>query len=249
MSLFSRIFRKEKMLAQIDLACLVTDFHSHLIPKIDDGSKSIEDSIAMIRRFKELGYKNLITTPHVMSDFYKNDADSILGGLEEVNAELNKQHIDIKLTAAAEYYLDEAFEAKINSKELLTFGDNYVLFELPFFAEPPNFAEIVFQLQTNGYKPILAHPERYGYWYNDFNKYIELKEKGVFLQLNILSLIGHYSPETKKIAEKMIDENLVTFLGSDCHNMHHLELMEIARQKPYVHRLVSSGKLLNATLI
>ena len=237
------------MLAQIDLACLVTDFHSHLIPKIDDGSKSIEDSIAMIRRFKELGYKNLITTPHVMSDFYKNDADSILGGLEEVNAELNKQHIDIKLTAAAEYYLDEAFEAKISSKELLTFGDNYVLFELPFFTEPPNFAEIVFQLQTNGYKPILAHPERYGYWYNDFNKYIELKEKGVFLQLNILSLIGHYSPETKKIAEKMIDENLVTFLGSDCHNMHHLELMEIARQKPYVHQLVSSGKLLNATLI
>ena len=248
MSLFSRLFRKEKMLDPIDLGRLVTDFHSHLIPGIDDGSKSMEDSIAMIRRFRELGYKNLITTPHVMSDFYKNDAKSILGGLNKVNEVLQKQRIDIHLTAAAEYYLDEAFEAKIDSGELLTFGNNYVLFELPFFAEPPNFAEVIFQLQTNGYKPILAHPERYGYWYNDFDKYTELKDKGVYLQLNVLSLIGHYSPETKKIAEKMVDQNLVSFLGSDCHNIHHLELMEIARQKPYVHQLINSGNLLNASL-
>lgn len=248
MNLFSRLFKKEKVLDPIDLGSLVTDFHSHLVPNIDDGSKSIEDSIAMIRRFKELGYQRLITTPHVMSDFYKNNAETILGGLEKVKSELKNQRIEIDISAAAEYYLDEEFESKIESNELLTFGDNYVLFELPFISEPPNFGEVVFQLQTNSYKPILAHPERYGFWYNDFEKYRELKEKGVYLQLNVLSLIGHYSPETKKIAERMIDEDLVEFLGSDCHHVHHLELMEIARTKPYLHKLIQSGKLLNSTL-
>jgi tyrosine-protein phosphatase YwqE len=123
-----------------------------------------------------------------------------------------------------------------------------VLFELPFIAEPPNLASAVFELQTNGYKPILAHPERYGFWYKDFDKYHEMKDRGVHLQLNILSLIGHYSPETQKIAERMIDEDLVTFLGSDCHNVGHQQLIEIARTKPYVHQLIESGKLLNSRL-
>ena len=119
---------------------------------------------------------------------------------------------------------------------------------LPFVAEPPNLAATIFELQTNGYKPILAHPERYGFWYNTFNKYHEMKDKGVALQLNILSLIGHYSPETRKIAERMIDENLISFLGSDCHNLHHLELIEEARTKNYLHKLVDSGLLQNKVL-
>ena len=123
-----------------------------------------------------------------------------------------------------------------------------MLFELPFMAEPPNLALAIFEMQTNGYKPILAHPERYGYWYNDFEKYQELKDKGVHLQLNILSLIGHYSPETKKIAEKLIDFNLISFLGTDCHNHGHINLIEIARTKKHLHQLLSSGYLLNHTL-
>jgi tyrosine-protein phosphatase YwqE len=144
--------------------------------------------------------------------------------------------------------LDETLEPKIKAKEVLTFGDNYVLFELPFMAEPPNLASAIFEMQTNGYKPILAHPERYGFWYKDFEKYREMKDKGVHLQLNMLSLIGHYSPETQKIAEKLVDEGLISFLGSDCHNQVHQEMIEIARTKPYMHKLIESGKLLNHTL-
>lgn len=248
MSWLSRLFRREEKLDPIDLGILKTDFHSHLIPGIDDGAKNLEDSIVMIRRFKELGYKKLITTPHVMSDFYKNSPEIILKGLESVKQELQKQKIEIEVEAAAEYYLDEALEEKIKTNSVLTFGDNYVLFELPFIAEPPNLASIIFELQTNGYRPILAHPERYSFWYNDFDKYHELTEKGVHLQLNILSLIGHYSPETRKISERLIDEGLITFLGSDCHHSMHQDLMEIARTKKHLHQLIQSGVLLNSSL-
>jgi len=248
MSWISNIFKKEEKLPAVDISALNCDFHSHLIPGIDDGAKDMDDSIKMIRRFKEMGYNKIITTPHVMSDFYKNTPEIILGGLEDVKNELKKQHIQIEIEAAAEYYLDESLEEKIKEKSLLTCGDNYVLFELPFMSEPPNLTSVIFEMQTNGYRPILAHPERYGFWYKDFDKYHEMKEKGVHLQLNILSLIGHYSPETRKIAERMIDENLISFLGSDCHNQMHQNLIDIARTKKYLHKLLNSGLLKNSEL-
>lgn len=248
MGFFSRLFRKEPVLDPADLSVLKSDIHSHLIPAIDDGSKDMEDSISMIRRLKELGYSKITTTPHVMSDFYKNTPEIILGGLENVKKELNANHINIEMSAAAEYYLDENLEEKIKNKQLLTIGDNFVLFELPFMSEPPNLASIIFEMQTNGYKPILAHPERYGYWYENFEKYQELKNQGVYLQLNMLSLMGHYSPETKKIAERLVDANLISFLGTDCHNHGHLNLIEVVRKKHHLHKLLASGSLLNHTI-
>lgn len=248
MSWFSKWFGREKDLDPADLSVLKVDMHSHLIPAIDDGSKSMEDSISMLRKFKELGYSEVITTPHVMSDFYRNTPEIIRSGLEKVQSEVKKLQLGIQIDAAAEYYSDEFLEEKISQKAALTIGKEYLLFELPFIAEPQNLNEIIFSIQTNGYKPILAHPERYPYWYNNFEKFKELKERGVFLQLNILSLIGHYSPETKKIAERLIDAQLISFLGSDCHNMHHLELIEKARKKKYLHQLLESGNILNHTL-
>lgn len=248
MSFLKKIFGKEEKLDPIDLSRMKVDFHSHLIPNIDDGSKSMEESIQMLKTFKKLGYQKVITTPHVMSDFYKNESATILDGRDQIRKQLKELKIDIEFEAAAEYYLDESLEDKIAQGDILTFGDKYVLFELPFFSEPPNLSQIIFQFQTNGYKPILAHPERYGFWYKDFEKYRELKDKGVLLQLNILSLIGHYSPETQKISEKLIKEDLISFLGSDCHNYHHLELIEIARRKKSLHDLMNSGLLLNQSL-
>ncbi|MFT6166747.1 MAG: tyrosine-protein phosphatase YwqE [Vicingaceae bacterium] len=248
MSWFSKLFKKEPVLEPADLSRLKTDLHSHLIPAIDDGSKSLDDSINMIRAFKEMGYQKIITTPHVMSDFYKNTPEIILGGLEKVKAELERQNIEIEIEAAAEYYLDETLEPQVKGGKLLTFGKNYLLFELPFIAEPLNLASFIFELQTNGYVPILAHPERYGFYYKEFDKYRDLKEKGVHLQLNILSLVGHYGPEAQKIAERLIDEGLISFLGSDCHNTMHQQGIEIARTKPYFHKLLNSDKLKNAEL-
>jgi len=242
------LFASPEHLAAADLSVLKADMHSHLIPAIDDGSQSLDNSLEMIKRFVDLGYQKLITTPHVMSDFYKNDAESIVGGLKKLKEYLKKHGIQIEMEAAAEYYLDEQLLELVEAEKLLTFGDKYVLFELPFIAEPPNLKQLVFEMQTRGYKPILAHPERYGFWYKDFDRYRELHEQGVMLQLNMLSLIGHYSPQARKIAEQLIDEELISFLGSDCHNVAHLDLIDKARSMPYFHKLLESRKLRNSLL-
>lgn len=219
--------------------------HSHLIPGIDDGSQSLEQSIEIIRAFKSLGYQKIITTPHIMCDYYKNTPEIILGGLEKLKAELTRLNISIEIEAAAEYNLDDGLEKIIDDKQLLTFGNNHVLFELPFMQEPQNFQEIVFKFQTNGYKPILAHPERYSYWYKNFDKYEELRAKGILLQLNLLSLTGHYSPETKKIAERMVDAGLVDFVGTDCHKIEHLAILEKYANSKYFNLLANNHQLMN----
>jgi tyrosine-protein phosphatase YwqE len=246
---FFSFFKKKENLTPADLSQLQVDIHSHLIPGIDDGAKTIEDSIRLLQRFAELGFKKVITTPHVMSDFYRNTPDIILSGLNKLKNELAKQNFSITIEAAAEYYLDYELEKKIELKELLTLGGKYVLFELPFVAAPDNLHKAIFDMQTNGYIPILAHPERYSYWYRSFDTYYELKEKGVLFQLNTISLTGHYSPETKKIAERMIDENLIDFVGSDCHHLHHLEILNHARTLKYFHKVLESGKLKNSSLL
>jgi tyrosine-protein phosphatase YwqE len=249
MSLFSKLFKKkEKLLEPADLSVLKTDFHSHLIPGIDDGAQTIEDSIELIKGLMEFGFKKIITTPHCMVDYYRNSPEIINSGLAKVQAELKRQNIDIVLEAASEYYLDDDFERKINAGEILTFGANYVLFELPFLSEPPNLGQVIFTLQSMGYRPILAHPERYGFYYDNFEKYQEFVDRGVFLQVNLLSLMGHYSPETKKVAEKLIDRGLISFLGSDLHNVRQLEMLKLATKFPSLHRLLESGKLKNAEL-
>lgn len=245
MSFFSKIFKKEPKLPPISFSAFGTDIHSHLIPGIDDGAADMEASIEMIKKFKELGFKKIITTPHTMSDFYKNTPEIILEKLEEVRTELKNQHIDIKINAASEYNLDDGLAKLIDNKQVLTMGDSYVLFELPFMSEPPNFQEIVFQFQTNGFKPILAHPERYTFWYDNFEIYDELRAKGILLQLNLLSLTGHYSPQTKKIAEKMVEANLIDAIGTDCHRIEHLYLLEKFATNKYFHQLANQENLFN----
>ncbi len=236
----------EKPLDPIGFECLKTDMHSHLIPAIDDGAASLEDSIDMIKSLQQLGYEKIITTPHVMSDFYKNTPETILGGLDLVRAELQKQNISVELEAAAEYYLDYEFEEKIKAGNLLTFSDNYILVETSFMEAPPNFKELIFQLQVAGYKVILAHPERYPFM--SIEDYEDLQNRSVFMQLNLLSLIGHYGPDVQKKANKMIEQGFVSFLGTDCHHMGHAAIYEKCQTKRAWHQLVGSGKLLNHTL-
>ncbi len=252
MRLLGRLFgKKEKLLDAADISSLQVDLHSHLIPGIDDGSQSLEDSMEMLRRFRELGYRKVITTPHVMSDFYKNTPEIILSGLETLRGAIKAQKLDIEIEASAEYYLDDMFEGILERDEILSFGGakKYLLFELPFVGEPVNMSRAIFNMQLKGYKPILAHPERYGFWERDFDKYEELHDKGVLLQLNINSLSGYYGPEAKKAARFMIDKGIVSFLGTDCHRIDHLDVYEeLTCRTPGFHELLESGKLLNATL-
>ena len=237
---------EEKDLEPLDFSVLKIDIHSHFLPGIDDGSPDMETTINLIKEMYQLGFSKVITTPHVMSDFYQNTSEIILNGLSDVRTELKTQNIKIKIDAAAEYYIDYDFEQKIGQEQFLTFGDNYLLVELSFMEAPMNLFDIIFKLQIEGYKVVLAHPERYAYF--TLKDYEELVSRGVFLQLNFLSLIGYYSAGIKKKTEELIANDMVSFVGSDCHNMQHAEFYKKCQTKKAWHDLNNSGKLLNSTL-
>lgn len=248
MGIFS-IFKKNTRLQRpVDLSVLRCDIHSHLVPAVDDGSKSVDDSLQMIRALREMGYSKIITTPHIMGDAYRNTPETILGGLETVRQALKENDDSLSIGAAAEYYVDFDFERKIEKEELLTFGKKYLLFEVSYLNPPDNLYHVIFNLQLKGYIPVLAHPERYNFWHRDFEKYQDFIDKGVLLQLNINSLTGYYSMATKKIAERLIEQNMISFLGTDCHHMGHINLMKEVVYEKHLLQLIESGKLLNHTL-
>ncbi|MGE0771510.1 MAG: tyrosine-protein phosphatase [Cyclobacteriaceae bacterium] len=213
---------------------LFTDIHSHLLAGLDDGVKSIEEALDLIRQFKDLGFRKAITTPHVMSDAYRNTPSHIKSGLEQLRKALAREAIDFEVEAAAEYYLDEVLCQKVKSNEpLLTFGGHYLLFETNFLTEPYQLKEFVFAVTTQGYKPILAHPERYQYLVNDFQKIEDLRNRNVLFQINIPSLVGAYSKPIQKLAQNLIDKGWVDFVGSDCHSQFHVDMMKEALKNKY----------------
>jgi len=190
MNLLKNIFGSAKSETSFDFSSIGVDMHSHLIPSIDDGSKSIEESLELIKNLKEMGYKKLITTPHIMADRYKNTPEIINEGLKIIRKTLKDQHVEMEIDVAAEYLIDDGFLKKMESGKLMTMGDNFLLVELSYFSEPLNLNSILFELQINNYKVILAHPERYTYWHDNMDKYQDLYDRGIYLQLNINSLTG-----------------------------------------------------------
>lgn len=195
--------------------------HSHLIPGIDDGAPDLGTSVNLIRDLQEMGFQRLITTPHVMSDLYPNTPEMILDGLKEVRKALKREGINIPVEAAAEYLMDEGFEQKVEAGKLLTLNDKYVLVEMSFIAITPNLDQLLFQMQTKGYRPIMAHPERYSYFRGDLRRYERLKEQGCMLQMNLLSLLGYYGKDVKQVAMKLMKAGLYDLAGTDLHHERH----------------------------
>src|SRR5690554_3190533 len=232
----------------LDLRWMSVDMHSHLVPGIDDGSKSLEESVRLIRRLEGYGLKKLIITPHVMTEFYKNTPETIQSGLETLKAELLKENIAIELDVAAEYYLDEIFLEKVtDGQPLMTFGNNHVLVETGFMSKPSMLLESFFQLEMAGYQPVFAHPERYLYLHHDAELLEAMIDRNISFQLNLLSITGYYSKPVKKFAEKLIDEGLVKLVGTDCHNEKYLDYMERLPDEKYFQKLQSLD-LLNKSL-
>jgi tyrosine-protein phosphatase YwqE len=137
---------------------------------------------------------------------------------------------------------------KVEANEILTFSSKYVLIELSFIHPSDFFDVITFNLQMNGSKIILAHPERYTYWHHSIEKLQAIKDKGVFLQLNLGSLIGQYGSSVKRMAERLIEENMIDFVGSDVHKIDHVNSLKKLFNNHYFNKLISSGQLLNNTL-
>lgn len=231
--MFSKLFGSKKSNTpsraalgdDVNWSFLKTDMHSHLIPGIDDGAQTIEDSVALVREFQNLGYESIVTTPHIKSDYYPNDPAIINNGLNELRQALNEQNIHIPIKAAAEYYVDERFVEMLESGPLMTINDNEVLIEFSFVFEPMRINEILFQMQTKGYKPVIAHPERYNYYHIKPNAFRELKDRGCLLQLNAISLTGYYGRTVREISENLLDDKLYDYCGSDIHHLRHAETM------------------------
>jgi protein-tyrosine phosphatase len=238
--------REVKRTVSFDYTTVVTDMHSHVLPGIDDGAQNVDESIFLIKKMMALGIKKIIATPHVMIDYYRNDADSIGNALATLKAALKEQNIDIDISAAAEHYFDETFEKRIDERKVFTMGDNYALFELSFVTQPPNLISIIQKMKDAGYKPILAHPERYGYM--DIEQMKTIRSWGCDLQLNTISLSGYYGKHAKRIAEEMVDNQMVDFISSDMHHPRHASAFESTLVTPYLEKLLFDYPLKNVML-
>ena len=238
MSIFSKLFSKKEIGLPADLSILKTDMHSHLIPGIDDGSQSMDETIAMLAKFKELGDKKIFTTPHIMSDYYRNTPEIILDGLAKVREELKRINLDIEIEAAAEYYFDETLFTKLEEESFLTFNNKHVLIEFSFSNEPQGHDKLFYDMRIKGYKPVIAHFERYMFFHGSIEKAQTWRENGMLIQLNINSLFGHYGLAVQKQAEKLIDAGLVDYIATDCHRIEHLAILEKNLTNKYLKKVL-----------
>ncbi|PWJ55997.1 tyrosine-protein phosphatase YwqE [Dyadobacter jejuensis] len=232
--MFNWIYKKSKE-TQLDLSHIGIDLHSHLIPGIDDGVETIEEALEMIRFFQSLGYQELYTTPHIIWDCYRNTPEIIRSGLEEVRSAARAEDLQIRINAAAEYFIDEHFmDLLLTGQEMLTLPGNRLLVELPYSTPLLNTAQTLFTIIEKGYKPVLAHPERYTYYYSDPSIYQQLCAQGCELQVNALSLGPYYGENVQKMATWLLKNNLITFLGSDAHKIQHLQQIGLKNKQKWL---------------
>tara|TARA_Y100001954_G_C15645872_1_gene520131 strand:+ start:46 stop:780 length:735 start_codon:yes stop_codon:yes gene_type:complete len=201
------------------------DIHSHILPGIDDGAKDAEESLLLISKMNEMGFSKIIGTPHTYPGLYENCNETIIESYNKIKSKV------LNVKVASEYMIGEYLFERLEKKDLLTLEGKSLLTELSFISEPLNMREMIFKIQINDYVPILAHPERYKFYYNDFRKYYTLKKLGYKFQINLLSVLGYYGKDVLKITDKLLSKNLVNFVGSDIHNKHQINYIKNPKNK------------------
>ena len=217
---------KKKIAGYPGFSWLAQDIHSHILPGIDDGSPNVETSLQLLRSLSDAGIRKFICTPHIISDMYRNTPETINGALAKLKKAIAQNGMQVDISAAAEYMLDDHFMELIRRKEpLLTLRKNYILTELSYSTSPNNLEQISFEIITSNYQPLMAHPERYPYYHKNYDAYHHLKELGFSLQVNLLSLTGYYGKQVAKAAKFILDNKLVDFVGTDLHHFNHLKIL------------------------
>jgi len=223
-----------------------TDFHSHLLFGIDDGAKTPEDSLSLVRDLTKMGCARFIVTPHIMHSIWDNSSETIVARLKQTQDFLSANGVNVPMRAAAEYLIDSFFLQRIKSEKLLTIHENYVLVEMSYLNPPIQLFDILFELQLEGYVPVLAHPERYGFYHNRFSDYEKLKDAGCLMQVNLLSCVGYYGKSVALAAEKLLNAGLIDFAGSDVHHARHIAAfstrLAIDSEKPLTQALENNKK-------
>lgn len=242
------LFSKKKLLKS--LLNDAVDIHCHILPEIDDGAANLDASIALVNKYKALGYSKIVATPHTMSDYYPNTTATILSALDVLKNGLKKQNIQgIEIKATSEYMIDPDFEELIDANQkLLTYKENHILVEMSYLRESENFNEVLYKLQLKEYQPILAHPERYSFYLDNFDTYYAIKKQGVKFQLNMLALTEHYGSKIQKTAKRLLKEGMYDYIGIDTHRLEHLEKAEkikiSSKQIAVIQQLLENNKRL-----
>lgn len=215
--------KKIKERVKYDIGSYMTvDIHSHLLPGIDDGAPDTETSLKLINGLTAKGIQKIITSPHVMADIHKNTPETILKASNILTPVMKASAVSVPFSYGAEYLLDELFLDKLQHGQILPLFDDHVLVETPFLYRPFNLEDHIFQIQAAGYTPILAHPERYLYMFNEQELFFKMRNLGCKLQLNVLSLTGYYGKSEKDCAKFLLENNLYEYFGSDMHHERHL---------------------------
>lgn len=216
-------FKKPKPVLKDLIPSNYVDIHSHLLFGIDDGAKTFSNTLELTKSLIEIGFSEFITTPHTLTHVWDNTRDGILKKHEETVKLLRESNVHVPFAAASEYIIDNDFVNLFTTKKLLTLKDNYVLVEMSYLNPPIQLYNILFQLQVAGYKPVLAHPERYVFFHEKFEEYQRLKKAGCTFQLNLLSSVGYYGPKVAMASEKLLSLGMIDFVGSDLHHSKHLD--------------------------
>lgn len=242
-------FRRNKSNVETDLSWLGTDLHSHLLPGIDDGVQDIATSVELISGLKALGFKKVITTPHVLWEIYPNTTETICSKKDTVKAAIRTAGIELEFGAAAEYFIDEHFVQALKEKQpLLTIHSNIVLVEFSMITAPLDLQDVLFQMQLQGYQPLVAHPERYIYLTNRKPFFEALKNNGCLFQLNLLAIAGHYGTSVQALAEYLLKAEMYDYAGTDLHGERHLQALQRLAAAPLYGRLRESEQIRNRLL-
>lgn len=205
--------------------------HSHLLPDVDDGIRSAGDALTCLRQFAEWGIQHVVTTPHISQDTFPNTPTLLRTVAAELQTHIELAELPLTFNLAAEYMVDELFVKQLQQNDLLSFGtERYVLIETGWASLPLQLNTWLFQMQLQGYKPILAHPERYPYFRGKPEALAELRQQGCLMQLNLMSLAGRYGPDTRRMAQALIHHGLVDFVSSDLHHTRDLPMLEKSMQ-------------------
>lgn len=238
MNILSRLFLKEPKGLDTSkiankLAFLEIDMHNHFLPGIDDGSSSVEDSLELITGMQNLGINRFICTPHIMQGVHENTPFTIENASDKLSSYLKQNNNTSKIFGAAEHMIDDGLQELVQQNNLSVMPGGYVLIEMSYLAESNALFQIIYDIQNLGYKPILAHPERYNYYHYTFEQYNKIKETGCLFQLNLLSISRYYGVQVKSTALTLLKSGMYDFVGSDVHHIKHLNaLQEIALKYP-----------------
>ncbi|WP_121666471.1 tyrosine-protein phosphatase [Mesonia aquimarina] len=201
----------------------MVDMHNHLLPGIDDGAKSLEESIAMLKAYQHLGIRQVIASPHVMEGNYPNTPKTIAEALAKVQKAIQQEGLEVQLIGAgAEYMLEQQFERLVQQDILCSLDHKHLLVEMSYLQAPLNLEQLIFQVKHKGYTPVLAHPERYNF-IKEPGAFKNLLDLGCQFQLNLLSLSQHYGAHVQQKAFRLLKDGSYRFVGTDAHHVKHLE--------------------------